>query len=109
MSSFSALSALLGSSSSSSIDLSSILQAAMGASSPGIDVTSAVNAAVTAARAPETNWQNQESTLQNQISGIGTLQTAATNLDNDVQSLNSVVGPLSARTVSSSNSSIVSA
>lgn len=81
----------------------------MGASSPGIDVTSAVNAAVTAARAPETNWQNQESTLQNQISAIGTLQTAATNLDNDVQSLNSVVGPLSARTVSSSNSSIVSA
>ncbi len=37
------------------------------------------------------------------------LQTDASNLDNDMQSLNSLVGPLSARTVTSSNSSIVSA
>ena len=50
MSSTSALNSLLASSSpSSAIDLSSILQAATGASTSGIDVTSAVNAAVTAA------------------------------------------------------------
>ncbi len=110
MSSVSALNSLLGStSSSSSIDLSSILQAALGASSPGIDVTSAVNAAVTAARAPEQAWQSQQLTLEYQISGLTQIQTDATNLDNDVQSLNSLTGPLSARTVTSSNSSVVSA
>jgi flagellar hook-associated protein 2 len=110
MSSVSALNSLLSSASnSSSVDLSSILEAAMGASSPGLDVTSAVNAAVTAAEAPEQAWESQESTLQNQISALTAIQTDATNLDNDMQSLNSITGPLSARTVTSSNSNVVSA
>ncbi len=109
MSSVSALNTLLSSSSSSSIDLSSILQAATGASSSGIDVTAAVNSAIAAARAPETNWENQETADQNQISALTTLQTDATNLDDDVQSLNSLIGPLSSRTVSSSNSNVVTA
>ena len=110
MSSVSALNSLLSSSSSSSaIDISSILQAATGASSSGIDVTAAVNSALTAAREPETNWENQEYALQSQVTALDTLQTDASNLDNDAQSLNSLVGPLSARTVSSSNSNIVSA
>jgi len=109
MSSVSALNSLLSSSSSPSIDLSSILQAAMGASSSGIDVTAAVNSAISAARAPETAWENQQTLLQSQTTALNGLQTDATNLDNDVQSLNSLIGPLSARTVSSSNSSIVSA
>jgi flagellar hook-associated protein 2 len=110
MSSTSALNTLLASTSSSSgIDLSQILQAATGASSAGIDVTSAVNAALTAARAPETAWQNQQTLLNNQNTALTQLQTDATNLDNDMQSLNSVTGPLSSRTVSSSDSSIVSA
>ena len=110
MSSISALNSLLASTSSSSgIDLSQILQAATGASSSGIDVTSAVNAAVTAAEAPETAWENQESTLQSQTTALNQLQTDATNLDNDMQSLNNLTGPLSARTVSSSNSTIVTA
>jgi flagellar hook-associated protein 2 len=109
MSTVSALSSLLGSSSSSSIDISSILEAALGASSPGLDVTSAVNSAVTAAQAPEQAWETQESTIQSQESALSSIQTAATSLDNDVQQLNSLTGPLSARTVSSSNSNIVSA
>lgn len=109
MSSLSALDSLLSGSSSSSVDLSSILEAAMGASSPGLDVTSAVNAAVTAAEAPEQAWENQESTIQSQISALDSLQTDATNIDNDVQALNSITGPLSSRTVSSSNSDVVSA
>jgi flagellar hook-associated protein 2 len=110
MSSISALNSLLASTSSSStIDLSSILQAATGASSSGINVTAAVNAAVTAARAPETAWQNQESTLQSQANALSQLQTDTTNLDNDMQALNSLTGPLSARTATSSDSSIVSA
>lgn len=110
MSSVSALNSLLSSASgSSSVDLSSILEAALGASSPGLDVTAAVNAAVSAAEAPEQAWESQETTLQNQISALTAIQTDATNLDNDVQSLNSITGPLSARTVTSSNSNVVSA
>jgi len=109
-SSSSALSALLnGSNSPSSIDLTSILQAALGASSPGIDVTSAVNAAVSAARQPETAWQNQLNFLQSQASAIGQLESSLSTLDNDVQNLNSITGSLSARTVSSSNSGVVTA
>jgi flagellar hook-associated protein 2 len=107
----SSLSSLLSSltSPSSSIDLSSILQAATGASSSGIDLTSAVNAAVTAAEAPEQTWQTEESTLQNQISALTQIQTDASNLDNDVQNFNSLTGPLSAMTVKSSNSGVVTA
>jgi flagellar hook-associated protein 2 len=106
----SALSSLLGSSSSSSsIDLSAILQAAYGASSSGLDVTSAVNSAITAARQPETAWQNQLSALQAQASDVKQVQTDVSTLDNIVQEFNSIIGPLSARTVSSSNSSAVTA
>ncbi|MGA8108429.1 MAG: flagellar filament capping protein FliD, partial [Acidobacteriaceae bacterium] len=54
-------------------------------------------------------WESQESTLESQISALTQIQTDATNLDNDMQSLNSITGPLSARTVSSSNSNVVSA
>ncbi|MGA8728690.1 MAG: flagellar filament capping protein FliD [Terracidiphilus sp.] len=111
MSSVSALNSLLSSASTSTsgIDISSILQAATGSASTGIDVTSAVNSAITAARAPETAWENQESTLESQSTALTQIQTDATNLDNDMQSLNSLTGPLSARTVSSSNSNIVTA
>ena len=111
MSSVSALNSLLSSSSSNpaGIDLSQILQAALGASSEGIDVTSAVNAAVTAAEAPEQTWESQQTMLQNQTNALTQLQTDTTNLDDDMQSLNNLTGPLSAVTVSSSNSSIVSA
>lgn len=93
----------------SGIDLSAILQAATGAASSGIDVTSAVAASVAAARAPETNWQNQITTLQSQATALTQIQTDATNLDNDVLALNSLTGPLSARTVTSSNTGVVSA
>lgn len=105
MSTTSALNALLNS--SAGVDISDILEAATGASTPGIDVTSAVNAAVTAAQAPETNWENQQTTLQNQNTALSSLQTDATNLDNDVQALNSLNGPLSAASVDSSDSSVV--
>jgi len=109
MSSLSALDSLLsGSSSTSSINLSQILEAALGASSEGIDVNSAVSAAITAAEAPEQTWESQLTLFQNQTTALNQLQTYATNLDNDMQSLNNILGPLSAMTVSSSNSSVVS-
>ena len=110
MSSISGLDSLLSSSSAASaIDLSSILEAATGSSSPGIDVNAAVSASITAAEAPEQAWESQQTTLQNQTTALNQLQTAATNLDDDMQSLNNLTGPLSATTVSSSNSGIVTA
>jgi flagellar hook-associated protein 2 len=106
----SSLSSLLSSvSSSSGIDLSSILQAATGSSSSGIDVTAAVNSAVTAAEQPEVAWETQQNVLQAQISALDQIQTDASNLDNDMQNFNSITGPLSAMTVNSSNSNVVSA
>ena len=105
MSSLASLASLLNP--SSAVNLSEILQAAMGASTPGIDVTSAVNAAVTAAQAPESLWESQQTTLQNQTSALNNLQTDTTNLDSDMQALNSLTGPLSASTVSSSSPSVV--
>ena len=106
----SSLSSLLSSASSSSgIDISSILEAATGAASPGIDVTAAVNSAVTAAEAPEVAWETQQTTLQSQISALDQIQTDASNLDNDMQNFNSITGPLSAMTVTSSDSNVVTA
>jgi flagellar hook-associated protein 2 len=107
-STISALNSLL-SSSSSAYDLSSILEAALGATSPGIDVNQAVSASLSAAEAPEQQWETQESTLQSQESALTQIQSGASNLDADVQSLNSLTGPLAATTVTSSNSSVVTA
>ncbi len=81
----------------------------MGASSAGIDVSAAVNSAVTAAEAPETIWQSQITALQNQTTALTQIQTDATNLDKDVQALNNLTGPLSATTVTSSNASVITA
>jgi len=106
----SALSSLLsGSSSSSSINLSEILQAAYGSSSSGIDVSSAVSAALSAARAPENTWTSEESTIQSQASALTSLQNGVSTLDNDLQSLNSLIGPLNSASVASSNSGVVTA
>ena len=107
MSSVSALNSLL--SGSSSINLSDILEAALGASSPGIDVNAAVSSSLSAAEEPEQAWENQQTTLQNQSNALSQLQSDAGNLDSDMQALNSLTGPLSATTVTSSNPSILTA
>jgi flagellar hook-associated protein 2 len=96
-------------STNSALNLSQILEAAFGASSEGIDVNSAVSASLSAAEQPEVQWENQESTIQSQQSALTSLQTDAENLDTDMQALNNTLGPLTAVTVASSNSSVVSA
>jgi flagellar hook-associated protein 2 len=93
----------------STYDYSQILQAATGAATVGIDVTAAVQAAVTGARQPETVWQTEQTTLSTQTTGIGAIQTAAQNVANDLQSLNALTGPLATRQVSSSDSSAIAA
>jgi flagellar hook-associated protein 2 len=109
MSSVSSLSSLLSSSNSNAVDISSLLEAALGSSSAGIDVTAEVNASIEAAEAPEDTWETQLSSLQTQTSDLKQIQTDVQNLDNDAQQLNSITGPLASNTVTSSNSGIVSA
>lgn len=92
-----------------SINISSILAATVGANTPGIDVTSAVAAAIYADRAPERGWQADQATLSSQSTALTAIQTATQAVQNDMQTLNSLSGPLAARTVTSSNSNIVSA
>jgi flagellar hook-associated protein 2 len=112
MSSVSSLNSLLSSAlgasstSSSGINLSSLLQTATGATSAGIDVTSAVTAALYADRAPEREWQAQQSTIASQITALSNLQTALSSVSNDLDSLNDIGGPLAARAVSSSASQV---
>ncbi len=118
MSSTSAINSLLSSTAvnttasttgNSAIDLSSILAAEAGASTPGIDVTAAVNAALYADRAPERIWQSDQTTLSSQTSALTSIQSATEALQSDMQSLNTLTGPLEARTVTSSNSNYVTA
>jgi flagellar hook-associated protein 2 len=97
------------SSTNSALNLSQILEAALGASSEGIDVNSAVSASLSAAEEPEVQWEDQEETIQSQQSALTALQTDAENLDTDMQALNNTLGPLTAVDVASSDSSVVSA
>jgi flagellar hook-associated protein 2 len=101
-------SSILGST-SQSINISSILAATTGATTPGIDVTAAVAAAIFAARAPERGWQADQATLSSQTTALTAIQTATQAVQNDMQALNSLNGPLAARSVTSSNANIASA
>lgn len=110
MSSSSSINSLLSSTNTNSaVNLSSMLAAETGASSAGIDVTSAVAAAIYADRAPERIWQADQTTLNSQITALTSIQSATEALQNDMDSLNSLSGPLASRIVSSSNNNYVSA
>jgi flagellar hook-associated protein 2 len=107
MSSVSAVNTLLSGTTTTTpaIDISSILAASSGQSTPGIDVTAAVAAAIYADRAPERGWQADQATLSSQTTALTAMQTATEALATDMQSLNTLTGPLAARTVTSSNTS----
>ncbi|HEY0759319.1 MAG TPA: flagellar filament capping protein FliD [Acidisarcina sp.] len=110
MSSVSALNSALGSTTNNTnINISSVLAAAAGTTTPAIDVNAAVAAALYADRAPERIWQSEQTTFSSQTSALTSMQTAATTLTTDMNSMNSITGPLSARAVSSSNSADVTA
>ena len=109
MSSNSLLDSLLNSSTNSSstnpIDISSILSATSG-NAAAIDVNTAVAAAIYADRAPERVWQADQTTLSNESSALTQIENATTSVANDLQSLNTLDGPLAARTVTSSGSDV---
>jgi len=95
--------------SSSSVDLSSLLQAMYGSSSAGIDVNSAVSSATAAARAPETAWQSQQTTIQSQTTALDSLESQLTSVSDNLASLTDPLGALTSMTTSSTNASVVSA
>jgi flagellar hook-associated protein 2 len=93
----------------SAISISSILAAVAGTSTSAIDVTAAVSAGIYADRAPERAWQADQTTLSSQTTALTSIQTATEALATDMQNLNTLTGPLAARTVTSSNSNDLSA
>ena len=114
MSSVSSVNSLLSSSATTSqtnsaISLSQMLASESGESTPGIDVTAAVAAAIYADRAPERAWQADVTTLGSQTTALTAIQTATEALATDMQNLNTLTGPLAARTVTSSNSNYLTA
>jgi flagellar hook-associated protein 2 len=111
MSSTSAVNTLLSSTTSTTptYSISNILAASSGSSTTGIDVTSAVAAAIYADRAPERTWQADQTTLTSQTTALTAIQTATETLATDMQNLNTLTGPLAARTVTSSDSNDLSA
>ena len=75
----------------------------------GIDVTSAVDAAIYAARAPERQWQSEQSTIQSQITALNSIQSALSTVSTDLTDLNNLQGSLTAVTATSSNPSALTA
>lgn len=95
------------SSPSSSLNLSSLLEAMDGSAAAGIDVNSAVAAALYAAQAPEQAWQTQLTTLGQQTTDLTALSTSVSNLENDLYALNDPMGALNSLSLTSSQSSVV--
>jgi len=111
MSSVSAVNTLLSGTATTPapIDISNILAASSGSSTSGIDVSSAVTAAIYADNAPERAWQADQTTLTSQSTALTSIQTATEAVATDMQNLNTLTGPLAARTVTSSDSNDLTA
>lgn len=92
----------------SSINLSSILSA-LGSSSSGINVQTAVAEEIANESAPMYQWEQQQSTLQTQTSDIKSIESDITTLQNSLTTLNDPVGTLTSMTATSSDSSILNA
>jgi flagellar hook-associated protein 2 len=95
--------------SASALNISSILAASVGATTPGIDVTAAVAAAIYADRAPERVWDTDQTTLASQTTALTAMQTATTAITTDLTALNSLTGPLAEVTATSSDTGVVTA
>jgi len=95
-------------SSVSGVNLSSLLSA-LGSSSSGIDVASAVSQAMTALSAPELQWEAEQQTLATQTSAINQLQTDVSSLQTSLTALADPAGALASMTATSSDPSVVDA
>ena len=92
----------------SSVNLSSILSA-LGSSSSGINVQSAVAQEIALESEPMDQWEQQQTGLQNQTSDIQGIESDITALQSSLQALSDPTGALASMSASSSNSGIVSA
>ncbi len=78
-------------------------------SGQGINVSATVSAVIQAKRAPETQWQNQQLAITNQMTELNSLQGEVTSLQTAFQNLSDFTGIFSAMGATSSNSTQVSA
>jgi len=90
------------------IDISSLLSA-LGSTSSGIDVTSAVDSAISALSIPELEWEQEQVTLQSDTSGINQIQTDVGTLQTALQALGDPDGAIASMTATSSDGSVVNA
>jgi flagellar hook-associated protein 2 len=90
------------------IDLSSILSA-LGSSSSGINVQTAVAQEIALEAQPIVQWQQQQAGLQAQTSAINAIEGDITALQNTLNGLGDPAGALNSVTATSSNASLVSA
>jgi flagellar hook-associated protein 2 len=97
----------MAASASSSI-LSALSSSGLG-TGQGIDVTSTVNTLITALRTPEQVWQTQQQALQNQSASLTQLNTEVSALSSAVDEFSDPAGALAARSVTSSDTNIVTA
>jgi flagellar hook-associated protein 2 len=92
----------------SSAILSSLSSSGLG-TGQGIDVTGTVNQLIAAIRAPEQVWQTQQSLAKVQGQSLTQLNTEVSALSDAVDSLSDSQGAVTARAVTSSDSTIVAA
>jgi flagellar hook-associated protein 2 len=74
----------------------------------GIDVGTIVSELMEVERQPETVWQNEQTTINSQVTALTSMNTQLTALYNDVNSLNDFDGAFSQMTSASSDDAIVS-
>jgi flagellar hook-associated protein 2 len=90
------------------IDISSLLSA-LGSSSSGINVASAVASAMQAISLPELEWEQEEVTLQSNTAGINGIQSDVGTLQTALQAMADPAGAIASMTASSSDSNLVTA
>ncbi len=95
-------------SSVSGVNLSSLLSA-LGSSSSGINVSSAVAAEISAMSAPEQQWEAEQQTLQTQTTGIDQIQADVDTLQTSLSALSDPAGALASMTATSSDTDVVQA
>jgi flagellar hook-associated protein 2 len=94
--------------STSGINLSSLLSA-LGSSSSGINVSSAVSQEMAALSAPEQQWESEQTTLQTQTSALNQIQTDVSSLETSLTALSDPAGALASMTATSSDTDVVQA
>jgi flagellar hook-associated protein 2 len=90
------------------VNISSLLSA-LGSTSSGIDVQSAVAQAISADSGPLTQMQNQQAVFTSDTSDINMIETDIGTLQTSLSALTDPIGALNAMTTASSDSSMVTA